>query len=29
VTMADSIGVTPLLVWRPALRHHGSPNDAN
>ena len=22
------LGVTPLLAWRPALRHHGSPNDA-
>jgi hypothetical protein len=29
MTMADTIGVTPLLVWRPALRHYGSPNDAN
>ena len=29
LTMADTFGVTPLLVWRPALRHHGSPNDAN
>jgi hypothetical protein len=29
LTMADTLGVTPSLVWRPALRHHGSPNDAN
>jgi len=23
------LGVTPLLAWRPALRHYGSPNDAS
>jgi len=23
------LAVTPLLAWRPALRHHRSPNDAS
>jgi len=29
LSMASTFGVMPPLVWRPALRYHDSPNDAN
>jgi hypothetical protein len=29
LSMASTFGVMRPLVWRPALRYHDSPNDAN